>query len=563
MKKVRIIIVILCFSNILIAQTPVLDWTYKIGASSWDLGWSTTIDNSGNIYFTGEFSDTVDFDPGIGVENLISAGSTDCFLQKVNSEGNLIWAKRIGGTTSDGAQAVTTDNQGNVYVTGYFSGTVYFDISNSNSMLIAVGIFDGFILKLDSNGSFIWVKHIAASNASKGWGISIDILGNVCTVGCFDGIADFDPGAGIMNLTCSYPYADVFVQKLDSNGVFLWAIQNSVRDMYNEVAINTDINGNIIITGYFRETVDFDPGPGVYDITAFWADDIFIQKLDTAGGLVWVKHMGNDGGEFGTAVTSDPYGNVVSTGYFGGLIDFDPGPGIFNLVSNGGKDIYVQKLSSNGSLLWVKQIGGYLDDMSRSITMDNEGNLYITGGFSGTVDFDPGIGVASINSAGGYDIYILKLDSLGEFVWVVQMGGTEDQYGYSIDTDNNGNVYSTGFFAGIVDFDPGTGVHNLSCDGIWDVFALKLSQSTGTYVKENDFNSLSVFPNPTVGSVNIDLRRFKDVDIEISSINGGIVYSKYGVKEQILNVELNVSPGVYFIRLSSNKYHQINKIIVK
>ncbi len=563
MKKIKILLALLCFSHILSAQTPVLKWANQMGASSWDIGQCTTVDSSGNVYTIGEFSGTADFDPGIGVLNLVSAGGTDFFIQKLNSEGELIWAKRIGGSLSDVAQGITTDNQGNVYVTGAFSDTVYFAPGINNSKLISLGAFDGYILKLDSSSNFIWVKQITTTGSARGWSISIDKTGHVYTAGSFSGTTDFDPGVGVMNLTSSSPYEDIFIQKLDSNGNYLWAVQNAVRDMYNEVSINNDIYGNTIITGSFRETVDFDPGPGVLNFTAIYSNDIFIQKLDSLGNLIWIKHIGSIGAEDGMSVTSDSYGNVLSTGTFGSQVDFDPGPGVLLLTSTGGMDVYIQKLNSSGSLLWVKQIGGNSENYCNSITMDTEENVYITGGFKSTTDFDPGPGVVNMTSIDQADLYILKLDSLGDFVWVAQMGGTGSQYGNSIDTDNSGNVYSTGFFDGTVDFDPGTGVHNLSCVGGWDVFVQKLGQSTGTYIKESKSNSVAIFPNPTKGPISIELNNLNNVNIEISSVNGDIVYSKQGVKEQTLSIELNVSSGVYFVRLSSENYQQVNKIIVK
>lgn len=562
MKKIKIIFALICFSLNSNAQTPVLNWAYQMGANSWDMGWCAAVDNDGNMYTTGQFSGIVDFDPGIGVFNLTSAGGTDCFIQKVNSEGNLIWVKRLGGSSEDVGYGISCDDQGHIYITGYFSDTVDFDGGVNTSNLTSIGYYDGYILKLDSNGNFNWVKQIPGSNTANGWSISIDELGNVYTAGAFDGTTDFDPGVGVTNLTSSAPFADVFIQKLDSNGNFLWVVQDAVRDLFNEVSINYDNYGNVIITGSFRETVDFDPGPAVLNLTAIWTNDIFIQKLDSLGNLIWVKHMGSSGGEFGTAVTSDSYGNVLSTGFFGGQVDFDPGSGV-SMLNSVGDDIYIQKLSSSGSLLWVKQIGGYAADYAYSITTDIENSVYITGGFRDSVDFDPGQGVANITSFDQADIFILKLDSLGDFVWVAQMGGSGNQYGYSIDTDLSGNVYSTGFFEGTVDFDPSAGVSAVSSMGGWDVYIQKLSQSTGTYIKENDLNSINIYPNPTNGNVNMEFQNLDHVNIEVSSIKGDIIYSNQGVQEQTLNINLNVSPGVYFVRISSNNYQQIKKIIVK
>ena len=127
---------------------------------------------------------------------------------------------------------------------------------------------------------------------------------------------------------------------------------------------------------------------------------------------------------------------------------------------------------------WAKQMGGTSDDYGRSIAIDASGNVYSTGSFQGTTDFDPGAGVFNLTSAGVEDIYIQKLDANGNFIWAKQMGGSGGDFGLSIDIDGSGNVYSTGKFEGTVDFDPGAGVFNFTSAGSSDIYTQKLGQCT-------------------------------------------------------------------------------------
>src|SRR5690606_23904636 len=143
-----------------------------------------------------------------------------------------------------------------------------------------------------------------------------------------------------------------------------------------------------------------------------------------------------------------------------GTVDFDPGVGVYNLTSLGYDDIFIQKLDSNGDFLWAKRMGSTGSNIGHSIAVDTAGNVYTTGTFGGTVDFDPGVGTFNLTSAGGVDIFIQKLDSNGDFLWAKRMGGIGREQGSSITIDALGNVYTTGSFEEEVDFDPGVGIYN-------------------------------------------------------------------------------------------------------
>jgi hypothetical protein len=152
-------------------------------------------------------------------------------------------------------------------------------------------------------------------------------------------------------------------------------------------------------------------------------------------------------------------GDVYTTGIFQDTIDFNPGTGVANLSAVGEEDVFILKLDANGNFLWAKSFGGIEMDQGYSIAIDAEGNVYTTGYFIDTVDFDPGTGVTNLSAVGGKDIFILKLDPNGNFVWAKSFGGIE---GIGIAIDGMGNVITTGYFSDTVDFDPGTGVMNLT-----------------------------------------------------------------------------------------------------
>ena len=466
----------------------------KFGGTGEDKGYSVAVDSSGNIYTTGIFSGTVDFDPGAGTANLTSAGSWEVFVSKLNSAGELVWVKKFGSTAADQGTSVAVDSLGNVYTTGSFSGTVDFDPGAGTSNLFS-GNDAVFVLKLNSAGEFVWAKQFNESwtSVAYGYSIAVDSLGNVYTTGFFRGTVDFDPGAGASNLTSagSTGNVDAFVSKLDSTGAFVWVKQFTGTGNKDELgySIAVDSSGNVYTTGSFSGTTDFDPDPAggaVANLTSAVGADVFVSKLNSTGAFVWVKQFGGTSSEQGRSIAVDSSGNVYTTGFFQGTADFDPDPAggaVANLTSAGVLEVFVSKLNSTGAFVWAKRLGGTGNDEGKSVTVDASGNVYTAGRFADTADFDPGAGTSNLTSAGGFDVFVSKLDATGAFVWAKQFGGTGDfDEGHSIAVDSSGNVYTTGTFRGTADFDPGAGTANLvSSDGAdalaTDVFVSKLSSA--------------------------------------------------------------------------------------
>ena len=471
------------------------------GGTDWDYLNGIAVDTSGNVILTGAFQGTADFDPSSGTENISSAGSNDVFVVKLNSSGQLVWAKSVGGTGNDRGNAVAVDSSGNVYVAGSFSGTADFDPGSGTANLSAVGFEDGFVLKLNANGAYQWGKRIGGSSADYARGVAADSSGNVFTTGYFQGTVDFDPGAASANLA-SAGGNDAFLQKLDSDGNYAWAIRLGSTSNDYGYSLVTDSSNNVMVHGHFQGTVDFDPGAGTDSRTTSGSVSAYILKLDTSGALVWVSDFDGTGvvysSERGRSIAVDGSNNVYTTGYFNGTADFDSGAGASNLTSSGNLDVYVTKLNSSGAIQWAKALGGAQADYGYAIAVDGSGNVYTTGDFSGTADFDPGSGTFNLSSAGGTgdtDVFVSKVDQSGSFVWAKSYVGTDAGctpfdfmcFDYSeaasgIGTDSSGNVYTAGYFEYPVDFDPGAGTDTLSSAGNGDGFLVKMSSAGATAV---------------------------------------------------------------------------------
>jgi hypothetical protein len=319
-----------------------------MGGERNDYGYGIAADSAGNVYATGFFYDTADFDPGEGTFNLTSTGySSDIFVQKLDARGTLVWARGMGGTGTDEGNDIAVDRAGNVYTTGFFPGTADFDPGEETFNLTGAGGSDDiFAQKLDARGNLVWARSMGGTGYDSSNGSAVDGAGNLYTTGTFQGTADFDPGTGTMDLT-SAGKNDIFVQKLDASGTLVWARSMGGNGYGGSNGIAVDGAGNVHTTGFFRETVDFDPGEGTFDITsAGYSSDIFVQKLDASGNLFWVRRMGWTGNDGSNGIAVDGAGNVYTTGFFQDKVDFDPGKGIFYLTSAWNSPrFFVQKLS--------------------------------------------------------------------------------------------------------------------------------------------------------------------------------------------------------------------------
>jgi len=481
--KITFLLVIVLLSCDVYGQN--FGFAKKLGGPKDDMGYSIITDTDGNIYTTGSFEETADFDPGNGIFNLNSFGWSDIFISKLDSSGNFLWAKSIGSKKgNDRGCSIALDSKGNVYITGQFGDTMDFDPGSGTFYL--PGYSESlFILKLDSSGNFVWAKAVVSIGYMDVKSMVIDKKGNIYTTGSFSHTVDFDPGPGVYNLGINTGYYYLYVLKLDSLGKFVWA-KGMIGDTWtggNSIAV--DNTGNVFILGLLTGTADFDPGIGTYNLTAIGLMDLVIVKLDSSGNLVWAESTGGTTWVSGSAIVIDSKGNFNITGYFYGTVDFDPGNGVCNLVAagnNGSRDMFVLKLNIYGQFLWVKGIGSDGYEYGTSLVLDSFGNIYCTGNFQRKVDFDPSAGVYNLTStSNGMDVYILKLDPCGNFISAGSMGSPSDDWALSIALGATGNIYLSGWFSGTGDFDPGAGTFNLTSPGGYkDVFLVKFFPDLST-----------------------------------------------------------------------------------
>jgi uncharacterized delta-60 repeat protein/gliding motility-associated-like protein len=436
----------------------------------------------------------------------IQAGISTC-----EPEPGFVWAQGMGSGGTNRASYILLDDEENLYIAGTYSGTVDFDTGPGVTSLTAVNGFDGYLLKMTPDGTLLWVKSMGGSGNDGPGEFSFDAEGNIYMMFAFNLTADFDPGPGTASLT-SVPSSpanknDIAVAKYDHDGNFIWVKQiggNSDEFIYG---LKADPDGNVYITGAFRGTTSFG---GTFSLSALGtgSTDVFFTKLDTDGNFIWAKNIGatiatgtNFLSDLGAGIDFDGTNLYISGRISGpGVVDFDPGPGTVN-----------QTLADNSHfVLKLNEAGEYQnhflieDAAGNGITVDKDGNVYFTGAFTGTVDLDPGVGVHTATSSTALSNYITKLDASGTFQWSAVFAATTSILVYDIVIDDAGSVFSTGYFQGRVDFDPGSLVESHSSNGLFlNNFTLKLD-ADGHFNWVTDMRALSASASVSAGALAVN-----------------------------------------------------------
>jgi len=294
-------------------------------------------------------------------------------------------------------------------------------------------------------------------NAPYQWatGIATDGDGNILATGYFEGTVNF----GGSDLTQIWG-VDIYVVKFDPTGNHIWSKQFGDDVDQLSYDITTDRSGNVFVSGDFEGTVNF----GGIGLTSTGGYDIFIAKFDAAGNHMWSKSFGDASSQSARGLATDGSGNVIMVGHYSGSMDFGGG-----VLTSAGGDIFVAKFDAAGNHVWSKRFGDGNSQTAYGVTVDGWGNVVLTGGNGGTVNFGGG----ALITAGSSDIYVAKFDAAGNHIWSNGYGDASAQYGVSVTADGSGNVSVAGRFQGTVNF--GGGV--LTGAGDYDIFVAQFDAS--------------------------------------------------------------------------------------
>jgi hypothetical protein len=378
-------------------------WAKNVASGAVVYATSISLDAAGNIYIYGGFKGNVDFDPSLGIFNLIGSSNTnvwyDIFVSKLDATGNFVWVKQITGISGNGLAplgAMKNDFSGNILFTGAITGTYDFDpsiavfpLTSSSATLVPYATSNIFVCKLDPLGNFVWAKQMIGATNDWSFDIACDGSDNVYFTGHQQGITDMDPGPGTYNLV----NAQAFLEKLDAAGNFVW-VKTYVAT--GRIAIDVDGSGDVYLSGDFNGTKDLNPGPGVFNLTSMGlAGDVFVSKLSSSGNFIWAQLLGALGFDYATSIDVDLFGNTYVSSY----------------TLDNGWDVIIAKVDALGNFTWAKQLGNVNSDKGGGIAVDASENIYLTGVFNSVVDFDPSPGtytLATSTNTANSDAFVLK-----------------------------------------------------------------------------------------------------------------------------------------------------------
>ncbi len=565
-------------------------WARHFGGSAVDEGYDIDVDSKGNVYVTGFFEGTVDFDPGVGTTNLTSFGNRDVFVLKLSSLGNLIWVKQFGGTDKDVGTALKVDNTGNVYFTGYFKGTADFDPGLSQQNYTAVGWDDAFISKLDSLGNHVWAKQLSGPSEDEGHGLILDGIGNVITIGHFMGQMDFDPGIG-MSMHRSKGKRDVYVHKLNSAGNFVWAktFGGSNEDYGNDIA--TDLSGSLYCTGVFIGKADLDPYLTKYEVNSIGgtnSSEAYVCKLDQTGNFLWGDRFGRAYGDNSFAIATDFYGGVYFSGY--------------SFLSTNNTEAFIVKKSQcqssavtsvlstcdsliapSGSKVWLTS--GIYHDTTISVAGCDTliRTISLSLGVSSTVN-------QTISSCGPF------VSPSGKHIWT-QTGNYSDTIFSPLGCDIIVNISLavtdidttiSASTSGLMANEPSATYQWMFCDSSTvsgetsQMFTPTLNGSYAVIISKNGCTDtsacmsyhigleeafashLKVYPNPTTDKFIIEFDElYRKIDVVIRDAIGNEVFSETYTKSETISLNSYWAPGVYTIAVKNEKGDRAHFKIVK
>jgi len=434
------------------------------------------------------------------------AGNT-IFLVKFDINGNAIWG-RTGYSWGCVSAGINVDVNGNIYITGTFRApNMHFDsLTVYNNNYSNYNIAQ-YLIKYDTSGNTIWGTAIYTNGPIFYNFVSTDASGNVYLAGGYD----LSPMViGTTSLYDAYGHSYIFIAKYDSSGNAIWAKSSQGSATNYLYGITTDVLGNTYITGGFELN-----GYIIFDSDTLYPNqnssngNLFLTKYDTYGNVIWAKtnHANAlpDNGIVGAGVCLDHDNNVCLTGFFAGDTIELGSSIIVNNNYNQNENIFIAKYDSSGNVLWAKSVGGLSNDQGDYICTDASNNIYVSGFFTSD-SISFGSTMIYNHSIDSADIFIVKYDASGNIIWAKSAGGTNNDVSSSMCVDIFGSVYLAGFYnSDSIVFDAQTIYNDTMSGGLNDIFFAKINTFTTGFKEISQTNSLSLYPNPTTSLLTISL----------------------------------------------------------
>jgi gliding motility-associated-like protein len=480
------------------------NWVDDLGGTSGSVKVTgVAVDKQNDVYVTGYFAGTVDFDPSAAVKNLTSVAGTDIFVGKYKQDGTLIWIEPIGGDGNDQSSGLSVDKDGNISIVGH-SNSLILDLDPStgiDTVSNSPGSVCLFLIHLDTNGNFLWANpYLLPKGMLPPTDLNIYRVANDSQDGV---IITFEFGAPLTigDTTYTDALADQgLIVKYNAAGNELWAVNiagDGLSSNEGTYDVKTDSEDNIVVSGTFGSTINFNPLGTAYNLTAANSAASYVAKYSPAGILIWANAINYPSTTFSadtsSAISIDKKNNVYFNTAFTGSITV--GPTTLN-ASGSGNNVCIAKYSPAGVLQFAKSIGGTGSlGLVNEMACDANNNLYITGDLNGTVNFNPNTGSAqNLTAHGPQDFYVAKYDSTANYLYAFSAGnvGCANTSSNSLAINGSNNINVAGSFCSTVNFDQsGCSSDNITAVSIADGFIAQYS--TGSIAN-------NVITAPTVNS---------------------------------------------------------------
>ena len=544
-------VLILCASFPLRAQPSYLDWFMQAGGRSNEIARDVCVDNFGSIYFVSEVTDTTNFPDTTFVANF-----SDVCLIKLNPAGEIVWIRLMGGTGLDRGLDIKPDNNGDIIVTGFFSGSALF----GDTTLISSGFTDVFVAKYNPNGVLQWVVHGSGAYHDEGLCVAIDDQNDIYIGGFFES----DLQIGTYTLLSTGSYETLFYAKISSAGTVEWAKQATNLDYSESFVESICFDGfDIVLTGSFDDTMIFD-GDTLYSYDG--SIDVIIAKIDITGNKVWIKQAGGNYDDGGSAIICDDYGKIFLAGYFAHTANF----GTFQFTStDNNSDVFISGLDGNGNFIWAEHGSGTGYDYPTSISYNLINGISVCGITTENFNIE---GSTFIGNATD-DIFIANYSSTGTLKNVLYTGDLGEERIYDVYLDDNNSGFIVGSFSGSMSID-GTVIPAQNI--LADLFIAKLYFDNLTSIIEdtkhsslNKFVLLQNYPNPFNPSTKIQysVTQSSDVLIKVYDVLGNEVATLVNkvTPPGAYEVEFDsdgLTSGVYFYQLKAESFIETKKMIL-
>jgi hypothetical protein len=531
-------------------HAQLFSWAAPIAGGG--VGKAVAVDADGNVYSCGNANGQVDFDPGPG-EALSPVGSGvngDIYVVKHDNNGNYVWHYLVGGSSTDIAKNVVVDGNGDVVVTGTYSG--FFDWDPGPGVVQpGVGNSDCFVLKISAAGTFLWLQRITGTGTEEDHGVAVDADNNVYVAGSSSSTVNFNEGS------FSMPHEggvwDGFYAKYSADGTFRWAKKIGGTGFQRGQSVACAAQ-HVYVFGTCGGSTNAN---GTHDLTLPTSiNGTFLCKTDTAGNVLWLKSQTAVGNMTGEAVRTLA-DNVYLFASFRGTVDADPGAGVLELVppAPNSPGTLFAKLDSSGNALWAHQHQGNIHfDCIGDIAVDASGGVAVTCAIAQTQDYDPGPGEAIYTPVQPNDLFVARYTTDGAFQWVrmITTGQTFDTAsGLAIDAADN--VFMTGSFADSAVFDPGplaTFYSNNSSTAFTVKYGVDLTTGTSEAPTVDDLN---LMPNPTSGWLTVTGAFEQGDQLHVVDPTGRLVM-RVAAEDHLMRLSLHGLPaGTYTLLWTGNR----------